>query len=146
MRCVSAFVLDREQRTGSWRPRQGPASPGVWILILWLAGNLHYGVLYGRAALGGYWAPRIHSQLSPVHARCDVGLRMISCVLISCASAKTALALAFCLRMRDMRRLRLPSRCLFTLNEWWSNPSVWRYVFGLTSKDPAYSFEAMAAD
>jgi len=37
---------------------------------------------------------------------------MISCVLISCASAKTALALAFCLRMRDMR-----------------------YVFGLTSKE-----------
>eukprot|EP00913_Durusdinium_trenchii_P022059 g20729.t1 len=37
---------------------------------------------------------------------------MINCVIISCASAKTALALAFCLRMRDMR-----------------------YVFGLTSKD-----------
>lgn len=37
---------------------------------------------------------------------------MINCVIISCASAKTALALAFCLRMREMR-----------------------YVFGLTSKD-----------
>ncbi|CAJ1335517.1 unnamed protein product [Effrenium voratum] len=37
---------------------------------------------------------------------------MINCVVISCASAKTALALAFCLRMRDMR-----------------------YVFGLTSKE-----------
>eukprot|EP00434_Breviolum_minutum_P026384 symbB.v1.2.023326.t2/scaffold2128.1/size88402/4 len=29
---------------------------------------------------------------------------MINCVIISCASAKTALALAFCLRMRDMRQ------------------------------------------
>eukprot|EP00439_Symbiodinium_sp_Y106_P040597 s5283_g4.t8 len=48
---------------------------------------------------------------------------MISCVLISCASAKTALALAFCLRMRDMRRLRRPSRCVVKLNACWSNPS-----------------------
>lgn len=31
--------------------------------------------------------------------------RMINCVIISCASAKTALALAFCLRMRDMRQV-----------------------------------------
>ena len=30
--------------------------------------------------------------------------RMINCAIISCASAKTALALAFCLRMREMRR------------------------------------------
>ena len=87
----------------------------------------------------------IRSELA-TRARCDVGRRMISCVLISCASAKTALALAFCLRMRDMRRLRRPSRCVVKLNACWSNPSVWRYVFGLTSKDPAYSFEATAAD